>query len=221
MLLITVIKRDGRRVPFDVQKIINAINGAIAEVSQVSETENTVKVIATYIEKTVPQEVSVEDIQDRVEQLLMAEGKYDVARAYIRYRYEHELARQKEAKERYDRSIGEKIKADNVQNQNANVDEHSFGGRMGEVTSEVLRQYALDHCMSDMAKQNHLNNEIYIHDLDHYAIGDHNCLSVPFDKLLANGFTTRQTDVRPANSVNTAFQLVAVIFQIQSLCQFG
>lgn len=67
----------------------------------------------------------------------------------------------------------------------------------------------------------HINNEIYIHDLDHYPLGDHNCLTVPFDKLLAEGFTTRQTDVRPANSVNTAFQLVAVIFQLQSLNQFG
>ena len=58
-------------------------------------------------------------------------------------------------------------------------------------------------------------------DLDSYEIGMHNCLSIPFDKLLANGFTTRQTDVRGANSINTASQLVAVIFQIQSLQQFG
>ena len=75
--------------------------------------------------------------------------------------------------------------------------------------------------MSDMAKNNHLNNEIYIHDLSAYAVGMHNCLSIPFDKLLAEGFNTRQTDVRPANSINTAFQLVAVIFQLQSLMQFG
>ena len=61
----------------------------------------------------------------------------------------------------------------------------------------------------------------YIHDLDSYAIGSHNCLSIPFDDLLAKGFNTRQTDVRPANSINTAFQLVAVIFQLQSLQQFG
>lgn len=61
------------------------------------------------------------------------------------------------------------------------------------------------------------DDEVYIQDLDHYAVGDHNCLSVPFDKLLANGFNTRQTDVRPAQSINTAFQLVAVIFQLQSL----
>lgn len=57
--------------------------------------------------------------------------------------------------------------------------------------------------------------------MDSYAVGMHNCLTVPFDDLLANGFNTRQTDVRPANSINTAFQLVAVIFQLQSLQQFG
>lgn len=72
-----------------------------------------------------------------------------------------------------------------------------------------------------MARENHLNNKIYIHDLDSYYVGSHNCLSVPFDDLLANGFNTRQTDVRPAGSANTAFQLVAVIFQLQSLQQFG
>jgi len=55
-----------------------------------------------------------------------------------------------------------------------------------------------------MARNNHVNNEIYIHDLDHYYLGDHNCLSIPFDDLLAKGFNTRQTDVRPAGSVNTA-----------------
>ena len=85
----------------------------------------------------------------------------------------------------------------------------------------MMKQYALDFCMSEMAKNNHLNNEIYIHDLSAYAVGMHNCLSIPFDKLLAEGFNTRQTDVRPANSINTAFQLVAVIFQLQSLMQFG
>ena len=72
-----------------------------------------------------------------------------------------------------------------------------------------------------MAKENHLNNEVYIHDLDSYAVGMHNCLTIPFDKLLAEGFNTRQTDVRPARSINTAFQLFAVIFQLQSLQQFG
>lgn len=84
-----------------------------------------------------------------------------------------------------------------------------------------MKQYALDYCMGEMSKRNHLNNEIYIHDLNSYASGMHNCLTIPFDKLLRDGFNTRQTDVRPAGSINTALQLVAVIFQLQSLQQFG
>ena len=118
-------------------------------------------------------------------------------------------------------AIGEKLAAKNVQNQNANVDEHSFGGREGEAASLMTKQYALDYIVSKMARENHLGNMIYIHDLDKYTVGSHNCLSIPFDDLLAKGFNTRQTDVRPAGSVNTAFQLVAVIFQLQSLQQFG
>ena len=118
-------------------------------------------------------------------------------------------------------AVSEKLTAKNVQNQNANVDEHSFGGRIGEAASVVTKNYALNYIVSPMAKQNHENNEIYIHDLDSYAVGSHNCLSIPFDDLLKNGFNTRQTDVRPAQSINTAFQLVAVIFQLQSLQQFG
>ena len=85
----------------------------------------------------------------------------------------------------------------------------------------MMKQYALDYCMSKLSKNNHLNNEIYVHDLDHYAVGCHNCLSIPIDKLLAEGFNTRQTDIRPARSINTAMQLVAVLFQLQSLQQFG
>ena len=154
--------------------------------------------------------VDVETIQDWVEDYLMEAERKDVARSYIRYRYLRMLARTD-----YNdlmNAMKEKIDASNVQNQNANVDEMSFGGRVGEASDLIMKKYALDYCVSPMAKKNHLNNEIYIHDLSSYPVGSHNCLSIPFDDLLANGFNTRQTSVRPANSVNTAFQLVAVIF---------
>ena len=234
-----VIKRDGTKVPFDKQKIINAINKAFIEVDgQLYETD-TAEDIAIEIEKNIEafynrnlnatnyeqaieellRGYGVEQIQDDIEDFLMRSERRDVARAYIRFRYKREITR--EQKDILFNAISEKIEAKNVQNQNANVDEQSFGGRMGEATDVMTKQYALDYCVSEMAKNNHLNNEIYIHDLSHYAVGDHNCLSVPFDHLLANGFNTRQTDVRPAGSVNTAFQLVAVIFQLQSLQQFG
>ena len=149
----------------------------------------------------------------------MSTKRKDVAKAYIKYREERSKTRN--WNNEVMKAAREKLAGKNIENQNANVDEHSFGGRRGEFSSIIEKQLALDTCMSEMAKNNHLNNEIYIHDLDHYDTGDHNCLSIPFDELLAKGFNTRQTDVRPANSINTAFQLVAVIFQLQSLCQFG
>ena len=210
-------KRDGRLVEFDKTKIVSAIVGAMNDVDEVNK--DVANRIANDISKMEYEEVDVEDIQNLVEEKLMASRMKNVARTYIRYRYDREKIR--ESKTKLMKDISEKLTASNVQNQNANVDEKSFGGRMGEANSAVMKNYALNYCMSEMAKNNHLNNEIYIHDLDSYAVGMHNCLSVPFDKLLASGFNTRQTDVRPANSVNTAFQLVAVIFQLQSLQQFG
>ena len=149
----------------------------------------------------------------------MSTKRKDVAKAYIKYRE----MRTKERNWNNDmmRAAQEKLTGSKIDNQNANVDEHSFGGRRGEFDSVISKQYALDNCVSRMARENHLNNRIYIHDLDAYAVGMHNCLSIPFDDLLAKGFNTRQTDVRPANSINTAMQLVAVLFQLQSLQQFG
>lgn len=219
-----VIKRNGTRVRFNESKIKKAIDKAFQEVTDdVCKDSCILPAVKTRVERIAHDngDVSVEKIQDVVEQTLMEQGHYKVAKAYIRYRYDHELARRDKKDKEYQAKITEKITASNVQNQNANVDEHSFGGRMGEVTDEVMRQYALDNLLSPLARDNHLNNEIYIHDLSHYAVGDHNCLTIPFDDLLANGFNTRQTDVRPANSINTAFQLVAVLFQLQSLQQFG
>ena len=149
----------------------------------------------------------------------MDTDRKDVARAYIVYRNERSKIRSRNTN--LMKNIEEKLMATNVQNQNANLDEHSFGGRMGEARSELMKDYAINYLLSDMARNNHLNNQVYVHDLDSYAVGMHNCLTIPFDDLLANGFNTRQTDVRPANSVNTAFQLIAVLFQLQSLQQFG
>lgn len=216
-----VIKRDGRTVEFNKDKIKNAILKAYNDVDKNSENNNAktkASEISNYI-SNIGKDMCVEDIQDIVEEKLMASNRKDVARAYILYRNNRTKIR--ENKTQLMKEISEKLMASNVQNQNANVDEKSFGGRIGEASDAVLKKYALDNCMSEMAKENHINNEIYIHDLNSYAIGMHNCSSIPFDKLLARGFNTRQTDVRPANSVNTAFQLVAVIFQLQSLMQFG
>lgn len=219
-------KRTGEIAPFDKEKIETAICKAWHEIypketgypEYATDIANMVETVVQQIAVESNDLMGVEDIQDLVEDYLT---DYDLAvgKAYIKYRYKHGIMRANSTE--FIRAISEKLQASNVQNQNANIDEHSFGGRVGEASDEMMKQYALDFCMSDMARNNHLNNEIYIHDLSAYAVGMHNCLSVPFDDLLAKGFNTRQTDVRPANSINTAFQLVAVIFQLQSLMQFG
>ena len=219
-------KRDGRIVDFNEQKIIRAILAAFesvdGEVSQyaVDKAYNIASYVSGYFEEdetnTIP---GIEEIQDIIEKGLMATKRKDVAKAYILYREERNKIRNKNSA--LMQSIAEKIDASDVQNQNANVDEYSFGGRMGEARNELMKDYALNYIISPMAKENHINNMVYIHDLDSYAVGMHNCLTIPFDDLLAKGFNTRQTDVRPARSINTAFQLVAVIFQLQSLQQFG
>ena len=219
-----VIKRDGRIVDFDATKIERAILAAFQNVDGkiTPYAKEKAENIASYIEGyylDVDETPGIEEIQDLVEKGLMSTKRKDVAKNYILYREERTKIRN--ANSKLMQNIKEKIKASDVQNQNANVDEHSFGGRMGEARSELMKDYALNYIISPMARENHLNNEIYIHDLDSYAVGMHNCCAIPFDDLLAKGFNTRQTDVRPANSINTAFQLVAVIFQLQSLQQFG
>lgn len=212
-----VIKRDGTKVLFDKSKIVNAIEKAMNDSSDPVDHKLSDSIASEIA--TIDSTMDVEAIQNAVENRLMQSGYYETTRSYMNYRYLHGIARSN-YKELMD-AVEEKLLGKKIDNQNANVDEASFGGRIGEMSRVVSKRYALDYCMSKMARENHENNEIYIHDLDSYAVGMHNCLSIPFDDLLANGFNTRQTDVRPAQSISTAFQLVAVIFQIQSLQQFG
>lgn len=169
----TVTKRNGTHVAFDKSKISSAIMKAFNEVgTESSVAEKVSSEIASEIE-SMARDFTVEEIQDEVEKRLMNRRRYKVARAYMNYRYLHSIAR-----EQYGAlmdAVSEKLSASNVVNQNANVDEQSFGGRLGEASSVVAKKFALERCVSKMARENHERNEIYIHDLDSYAVGSHNC----------------------------------------------
>ena len=220
--MLYVEKRDGKMQPFDKNKIstavikaFNAVDGLCTEEALIESGKIAQKIY------DLNENFTVEEIQDKVEEYLMDVRK-DVARAYITYR--NERTRQRERKSDIRKIIKEKLSASNVQNQNANVDEASFGGRIGEADNALMKELALDEYMSKRFADNHRNNIVYIHDLDRYIVGMHNCTSVPFDMLFENGFALKgntKKDIRPPQSVSTAFQLVAVIFQIQSLEQFG
>lgn len=169
--MIHVVKRDGEIVLFDPDKIIKAINKA---------AKNTVKGVDSALAEKIADEISnikedksVEDIQDAIVKKLMASSRKDIAEKYVIYRNKRSEFR--EANSKLMREISVKLSAKDVQNQNANVDEKSFGGRMGEANDVVMKKFALEHCMSKMARKNHENNEIYIHDLNSYSVGSHNC----------------------------------------------
>ena len=125
----TIIKRDGSEVAFDIKKIIKAIKQANKTVAENDRLcDSAIEFIAGDILRLCeesPKQPTVEDVQDMVERKIQERGKFGLAKNYIKYRFERELARQND-------TVKEKLLATNVQNQNANVDEYSFGGRMGE-----------------------------------------------------------------------------------------
>lgn len=214
-----IILRNGDRAEFDRNRITRAIKKALeacdmpSDVIALSVTEDVVSSIG------IVESVDQEAVQDLIEDMLMKRGLWKVAKAFIKYRDRHAMIRNSNTE--LVNGVMDRLSAKAVTKNNANVDECSFGGRTGEAISYVTKRLALDFKMSEISKNNHENNTVYIHDLDQWIVGSHNCLSIPFDKLLKDGFVTRQTDVRGAQSISTAFQLMAVIFQLQSLQQFG
>lgn len=221
--MLEVLKRDGKtKECFQEHKIHHAIEKAYLSVGKNIDEE----VFECVLERLGIKELennenfvlNVEDIQDGIEKCLF-ECDIDVAISFHDYRLTHKLIRNE--KKGLAREFAKKLMCENIENQNANVDEYSFGGRMAEASNVYKKDFALNNCVSKQTKRNHLNNESYVHDLDNYASGEHNCLSIPFDDLLANGAKVGQTEIRPAGSINTAMQLTAVYFQIQSQEQFG
>lgn len=216
-----VIKRDGTPQEYSFIKIVDAVDKAFNSVNQ-EVPEKFLEQLKESVEKLIIKNnglgTPIEQIQDCIQNELIKRNKYEVVESFIAYRKERERIRLEETD--LIKQIEDKLYAKNVQNQNANLDEQSFGGRLGETSGVVAKDRALKK-MSKMGRKNHEGNMVYIHDLDHWLVGDHNCLSYPFDTKLEEGVDTRQTDLRAAGSVNTAMQLIAVSFQLQSLNQFG
>lgn len=171
----TIIKRDDTRVDYNPAKIEKALKAAL-KASKEDITEENFKKLFEWILKQLPQkdEVTVEEVSDIVENGLMNKNYYAAARASVLYREERNKARL--IKMKHMQEIKEKLDASKVANQNANVDEYSFGGRKGEADSVQMKMMALDYYMNPKFAKNHNLNRVYIHDLDAYVVGMHNCL---------------------------------------------
>ena len=158
----SIIKRTGQEQLFNGEKIKNAIikaNNAIDPLYKISDNEIEAITDSVIDEiRECSRQFNVEEIQDLVENGLMSCRRKDVASSYIHYRYERQRVR--EHNTTFMKEVARKLDASDVQNQNANVDEHSFGGRMGEANRALTKKFALDYCMSEMSRYNHLNNLI-------------------------------------------------------------
>ena len=211
-----IIKRDGRIVNFDANKIRNAVLKAFQEIDGEisSQAKRISREISQYIE-SLNTKLSVEEIQDYVENKLMQSHRKDVAKAYIIYR--NDRSREREKKSKIIQQVQSRINSSNIENSNANVDEASFSGREKEASSDIGKLIALEYggLSSDIA-QAHKDMLIYQHDLEKAVYGIHNCLNLDFGEIFQYGFKTRNGDVRPPTSFSTACQLVAVAFQCQS-----
>lgn len=213
-----VIKRDGREVEFDKNKIVNAIRKAMQSVN-LTTMNGLEKKIADEIHN-LNRAIEVEEIQDIIEEKLMASDYKDVAKAYIIYR--NERTKNREKKSELVKKVMVRVNSEVDNHSNANVDEMSFSGREKEATSDIGKTIALDFGgLSEDVANAHKEMLVYQHDLEKAIYGVHNCLNFNFQELFTNGFHTRNGDVRPPTSFSTACQLVVVAFQCQSQIQFG
>ncbi|WP_442604301.1 anaerobic ribonucleoside triphosphate reductase [Paenibacillus sp. KN14-4R] len=216
-----ITKRDGTQVPFDSERIVTAIKKAMQETLSINK--ELCEAIAAKIEhhvQTSSEIVSVEQIQDRVENELMASPRKDVAKTYMLYR-------QKRTEEREKRSqlfnIGKDIvdtRDMDLLRENANLNGESFSGKMSKFGSEFSKwqaRFELPKKVIEASDQ----NKVYIHDLDQYVLGTTNCIFIPFGRLLREGFHTSNGTIRPPQSIMTAAALVAIIFQNQQNAQYG
>lgn len=216
-----VVKRDGRLVSFREEKIVQAILKAFMDVDKqiTVDTKKIAEGIAAFV-MTQGEILSVETIQDLVEEKLMESDRKDVAKAYIIYRNDRSRIRNKKSK--IIKNYLSRVEADNVQNANANVDEHSFSGREKEASADIGKIIALDFGgLSEEVANAHKEMLVYQHDLEKTIYGQHNCLNLNFNEIFKNGFKTRNGDVRPPASFSSGCQLIAVAFQCQSQIQYG
>ena len=221
-----IVKRDGTQVQFDRDKIINAINKAFIEVDGKLYETDTAYDIAVEIEQTVRQLaeedhiLSVESIQDLVEDYLMRSERKDVARAYIRYRYKKEILRQ--TSKTYDGILelvemqNDELKEENS-NKNAIVASTQRDYMAGEVSKDLSHRMLLP---AEVVRA-HDAGEIHFHDMDYYAQHIHNCCLVNLEDMLQNGTVINKTKIEKPHSFATACNIATQIMAVVASGQYG
>ena len=196
-----VIKRDGRIVDFDKRKIVDAVLKAM-DVTEQGEDIVLAAEIAATISKIEKEDMSVEEIQDVVEMELMNSPRKEVAKKYIAYRNQRNLARKAKSREIFKEII--EAQATDVTRENANMNADTPAGMMMKFASESTKSFVDECLLSEEVKDAVKNGYIHIHDKDYYPTKSLTCVQHPLDKILKNGFFAGHGESRPAKRIETA-----------------
>ena len=198
-----VIKRDGRVVEFNPERIVKAVTLAMSQTPGGVDIDLANK-IASSVEKQFEDknQASVFDIQDAVEKKLMASSRKEVAQSYITYRYNRDVARKSKTKEVFLDIIG--AKANDITRENANMNADTPAGMMMKFASETTKPFVDDFLLSNEARKAVKDGYIHIHDKDYYPTKSLTCIQHPLDKILKNGFRAGHGSSRPAKRIETA-----------------
>ena len=198
-----VIKRDGRVVNFNQERIVKAITMAMAQTTGGVDIDLANK-IANAVERQLEDknQATVYEIQDLVEKRLMASSRKEVAQSYITYRYNRDVARKSKTKDIFLDIIG--AKANDITRENANMNADTPAGMMMKFASETTKPFVDDFLLSPEVRKASQEGYIHIHDKDYYPTKSLTCLQHPLDKILKNGFRAGHGSSRPAKRIETA-----------------
>ena len=197
----TVVKRDGRIVGFNEEKIATAIRKAMLH-TQMGEDMHLIRQITDRIAFRGQPQMTVEAIQDAVEMELMKSSRKDVAQKYIAYRNQRSIARKAKTRDIFLEIIN--IKSNDVTRENANMNADTPAGMMMKFASETTKPFVDDYLMSEETRLAVENNYLHIHDKDYYPTKSLTCVQHPLDKILKHGFSAGHGESRPAKRIETA-----------------
>ena len=203
----TVLKRDGRTVGFNEQKIMAAIRKAMLQTEK-GEDEQLIQRITDHIAFHGKSQMTVEDIQDRVEIELMKSARKDVAQKYIAYRNQRSIARKAKTRAIFQEIIN--IKNNDVTRENANMNADTPAGMMMKFSSETTKPFVDDYLLSEDTREAVKHNYLHIHDKDYYPTKSLTCVQHPLDNILNHGFAAGHGSSRPAKRIETASMLACI-----------
>ena len=203
----TVVKRDGRVVGYNEEKIKAAIRKAMIT-TDLGEDEALIQKITDRIGMTGNERMTVEEIQDRVEMELMKSPRKEVAKRYIAYRDQRNIARQAKTRDMFLEIIN--AKNNDITRENANMNTDSPAGMMMKFASETTKPFVDDYLLSDEVRSAVKNNYIHIHDKDYYPTKSLTCVQHPLDKILKYGFVAGHGESRPAKRIETASVIACI-----------